>query len=165
MGWPGLAPEFNVEVALTATQVVLLFCQSVLYRELDEVFVANRIRNLGISNAESASSQYSGDLVLRFLPDIYDRLKRTTAEDPILPVLVNFAKRWPLSSVGIPDTGVNQLPECYTIPSMFRAYVDRIIQREDVARCADQQVAKAVKAAIGDHRELAPCLADYLSDR
>ena len=161
--WNGNAPEFDVNVAMKAAHVLLLFCRAVVYRELDEGFVSDQLASIALPETSTATVFYSADLTLRFLPDIYDRLCRTTSEDPLLPVLLLCAKLWPLSTVGIPDTAPGELPDCMFHESLFGTYVDRVIQRRDAGRCTDARVGDAVKAAIGDHRFLAPQLADELA--
>ena len=152
--WPGTAPAFNVNVAHQAADVLLLLCQSVVYRELDEGQVAAQLQQVGLHPDDSPSTHYSADMLLRFLPQIAERLQRTSSNDPVFALLRDIAKAWPLSAVGIAECVPEILPTAFGDPSLFRVYVDRIIAASDAARLSVPGVANAVEAALGPFENL-----------
>jgi len=161
--WPGTPPEFDARIASQAAMTLFVFCQGVVYREIDEFMIRERLSAAGLQPGDTPSAHYSADLTLRFLSDVYARLTRTSDEDPLLRVLIEFAKMWPLSAVGIPDTAPGQLGPVLKQDSMFRTYIDRIIVKADLSRLQNAEVATAVKAAVGEYDFLAPQLAEALA--
>gem|GEM_PF-2058538 len=58
-------------------------------------------------------------------------MKRATSEDRGLAVVTKFARQWPLPSVGIPGTVLDELPIYIRDHAIFGAYIDRVIQHGD----------------------------------
>ncbi len=152
--WPGHAPPFDVEIAGKALEVLFVLSQATVYRELDEVAVAARLQAIALAPVESASAYYSVDLTLRFLPQIYERLTRSTDDDPVLELVSKVAREWPLSSIGIPGCSPEALPAALDDPGLFRVYVDRVIAASDQERMKSERVATAVNAVFGPFDEL-----------
>jgi hypothetical protein len=72
--------------------------------------------------------------------------------------LRRFACAWPLSSVGIADLGPLDDDAVAVIAGdegLRRLYVDRILRHDDAKRVEDPRIARAVAAAVGEHREFA----------
>jgi hypothetical protein len=72
--------------------------------------------------------------------------------------LRRFACAWPLSSVGIADLGPLDDDAVAVIAGdegLRRLYVDRILRHDDAVRVQDPRIARAVAAAVGEHREFA----------
>lgn len=152
--WPGTAPGFDVDAAAKAAAVLLTLCQATAYRELDEYVVSEHLERIGLTTSDSVSTHYSVDLVLRFLPQVFQRLSRTSADDPILPLVLQLAKAWPLSSVGMPDCAPEALPEVFRDSGLLRVYADRVIRVADQQRMSVPEVAAAVQAALCPYENL-----------
>ena len=153
--WPGIAPEFDVDVAEKSAMALLVFCQATVYRELDEREIQQRLNSIELAGQPTPTRHYSADLVLQFLPDVYNLLMRSAKEDPARQLLVDFAKQWPLSAVGIGGATPEELPKAVMSGCMFRAYVDRVIARSDVACGKLPIVSEAIREVIGDFPALA----------
>ncbi|GEM_PF-2150004 len=65
--WNGTAPEFDAVSAAASAKAMLLLCQTVVYREIDEYTVEARLAEVGASPLQSAAVHYRADLVLRFI--------------------------------------------------------------------------------------------------
>ncbi len=106
--------------------------------------------------AHSPAVDFSVDLFFRYLPDVFAWVQRLAANDPLVDALRKLAAEWPLSSVGIAGIAPASIDAFVGHAGLRRLYVDRIIARGDPARLADARVADALRAALGDHAELAP---------
>lgn len=155
--WSGPAPRFDADRAAQAAAVLCTFCRATVYRELDEHELAEELHQIGLQSddaEDSASAHYSVDLVLRFLPQVYERLSRTSKEDPILALALNIARDWPLSSVGISGSAPDSLPTAFDDPGLCRVYVDRVLEAGDRDRLNLPRIAAAVAAAVGPYDSL-----------
>lgn len=152
--WPGTAPRFDEEQSARAAAVLYTFCRATVYRELDEQSVAEQLKQIGLAPTNSVEGHYSVDLVLRFLPQVYERLRRTSSSDPVLTLALEVARQWPLSSVGIPDSGPDVLPAAFLDRGVFRVYTDRVVSVADIGRMNLPEVAAAVDATLGPYDNL-----------
>ncbi len=152
--WPGSAPRFDVERSAKAASVLCTFCRAAVYRELDEQSIVAELQQIGLEPADSVAAHYSVDLTLRFLPQVYERLSRVSQNDPILTHVLQVSRMWPLSSVGIPGSAPDTLPEAFRDRGLFRAYTDRVVSLGDQPRANLPEVAAAVAAALGPYDSL-----------
>ncbi len=153
MQCPGDAPQFSVEVADGAAQVALAISQAIVYRETEieetmRVIVGAGFALDGLID-ECPSAHYSVDLVFRFLPQLLERAERVSVDDPLADLIIRLLRRWPLSSVGVQRIQLTEVPSPLRHPSLWRMYIDRIIQRRDVSRLVCREVSDAVAAAAG----------------
>ncbi|HET6883545.1 MAG TPA: hypothetical protein VFI31_25560 [Pirellulales bacterium] len=154
------APEFSLEVVRWAAELMYRGCQCLVYRELDESAVAAAF-DLACPQPMSLSTVYSGDLVLRYLPELATMARAVAERDVLVLHLNRLGAAWPLSSVGIPQIAANQLdPKAVEIimgdACLRQLYVDRIIARRDATRLEHFAVQAAVLEAIGLYDELWP---------
>lgn len=133
LNWPYTAPEFRVEVAQSAADVLLLFCQAFVHRELDIPQVTQQLQKISLIPDTSPATHYSADLVLRFLPELYRHFKRTGTEDPLLDIVLDVAAKWPLSAAGIPDCETSELNAVFQDPGFEIALADRVAVAEGFA--------------------------------
>jgi hypothetical protein len=159
----GVPPDFDVKIGSEAALCLYRICQCLVYRELEPQEVLRETQSEG-GVAASATAHYSADLALRFLPDAWRLTRDASLNDPLVLILLRTASRWPLSSVGIPDTLTRSVDGFADNPSLLALYVDRIIERRDKSRLGDWRVREAILRAIGAHDEFAPELATTLGD-
>lgn len=157
----GEAPPLSMGPALWGAWMLYSGAQFLTFRELDGGLVTQR---LGAAPPASASPWvcWSVDLTLRYLPDLVALARGLSANDPLVTGLLELARAWPLSSVGISGVGAVQVGGFWSHASLRALYVDRILERKDTARLADPEVREAVRAALGDHGSLAPFAAAAL---
>ncbi|MEZ0275978.1 MAG: hypothetical protein ACAH88_13815, partial [Roseimicrobium sp.] len=102
----------------------------------------------------------SADVVLRHLPALYQWAKSLSAADPLVLGMPALAVRFTLSSVGM-----GALPEPLDITtlkrheSLWRWYIDRVMERQDESRLSDPDVNAAVRDALGTHPSLSSRMA------
>jgi hypothetical protein len=153
--FPGDAPPLFRPAARWAAEQLYRACQLAVFRDFSADDVKAAFAN-DCPTCDSASQHYSVDLVFRYLPDLY-RIARARAEDdPLCEGLREWARRWPLSSVGMVGVTVDDVAAVTSHPGLLQLYVDRIISKNDKARLNNATVAIAVKAALGHFTELAP---------
>ncbi len=154
------APEVDWPAAIWALQQVHQAARWIALRTYD-VTTLQAARDSLPTQTITPSVIYSVDLTMRFLPDLV-RLGQTPADDdPLPPKLLQWARAWPLSSVGIPCQGSlheRQVSVILSHESLKLLYIDRIIHREDTQRLDDARVADAVREAMGLHTSLSPAL-------
>jgi hypothetical protein len=152
---PGTAPDLAPDVTSWAATMLHRACQFQVYRDVD----ADEVRRglaLPCPAKPSPSVCYSGDLVLRHLHEIWSLARGIAQEDPLVEALVELARAWPLSSVGIPNLGKVNVSAFIHHPALRRLYADRIIARQDSSRLDNPEAADAVREAIGAFQEIAP---------
>jgi hypothetical protein len=101
---------------------------------------------------------------MRFLPDLlrFARVAHEHEHDPLVARLVDWARRWPLSSVGTQVTGNLDVNDIVADNCLLTLYVDRIIATADTLRLSDPRVADAARRALGLFPSLAPAIAAAL---
>lgn len=105
------------------------------------------------------------DLPLRHLPELHGMAKSMSSGDPLVTGIEAAARRFPLSSVGIAlEEPLPHLSMLQHNSGLWRLYIDRVIERQDVSRLADGAVRLAVVDALGEHAlKLAPKLSAHLA--
>ncbi|HSI84351.1 MAG TPA: hypothetical protein VK970_11245 [Candidatus Methylacidiphilales bacterium] len=160
---PGKAPELDPTAALWAAAILYRACQFLHIRDLGTDVIVPAMQERCPRPVDAPSTTYSVDLVLRFLPDLLRMASRLSPEDPLVALLKNLAREWPLSSIGAADVpGPMKLTSILAHPALAALYRDRVIEFEDESRLADDRVRAAVRAALGGHPELCPALAKTL---
>lgn len=151
----GDAPPLSMGPALWATWMLYQGCQFLSFREMDGGLVESR---LAVPAPAMASPWvcYSVDLTMRYLPDLVALARGLSPNDPLVAGLLELARAWPLSSVGILGVGPVEVGSFFAHPSLRALYVDRVLERKDASRLQDPQVREAVRSALGDHPSLAP---------
>lgn len=151
---PGDPPAFDLDVARWAALLFFRACQFVVYRDVPADVVQSELR-APLPARRRPDVDYSVDLTLRYLPDLFAFARAAAENDPLVAELRTLAVRWPLSSVGIAGLGDLDVSGFIDHPSLRGLYVDRILARGDSTRLADPRVKAAVTTAVGLHRELA----------
>lgn len=156
--FPGAAPEFNSEAARWSSKMLYRAAQSMVFRAIGEDELKAGLAE-PCPNGEAAGLHYSVDLAFRFLPDFAVLAHGAASDDPLLALMRDFGRSWPLSSVGMKGLGgeaVQQLrlAEVLNHPGLRQLYVDRILTKEDLERARERQTNQAIRAAIGAHPEL-----------
>lgn len=137
-------------------------CQSLVCREMPAPEI-QRFLAVPCPEAHSPSVDYSVDLVFRFLPDLVAFARRVAQGDPLVAELLQLARAWPLSSVGIAGVGEVDPSAFLGDPSLLQLYVDRILATHDTTRLHHDLVLPAVRMALGAFPELSPAVAAALS--
>jgi hypothetical protein len=108
------------------------------------------------------ATDFSVDLIFRFLPPLHDRASRLAPGDPLVTALARWAFEWPLSSPGV---RLENLPTLETFAGSFalwRLYVDRVTERRAEDRWRDSRVAARLHADLGGFPEMNAALAESL---
>jgi hypothetical protein len=151
----GLA--FSPVIGVAAARYVYRLCLALADRAMSEeqvLSVCAAMPEVPLTPDEVLSV----DLTLRHLPEIYQMARTMSDTDPLLAGLQKVARRFPLSSVGIPLEDAPELSLLHRHEGLWRFYLDRVLERQDAARLSDPAVAAGVKDALGMHRQLAPKL-------
>lgn len=153
---------FSREAALPAMRFVYHLCLTLADRAMTEAQV-RAVCTVMPMQPMTAGELLSADLALRHLPEIHRMARSLSDSDPLIQELELVARRFPLSSVGIalkepPDLALVQRSD-----SLWRLYLDRVLERQDVSRLASPAVRVAVRNALGMHSQLAPKLAAQLA--
>jgi hypothetical protein len=159
----GEPPRLDLPAARWAAASFYRACQYVAHRHLGVAKMrATLTTECPGAKQPSAAVHYAVDLTFRYLPDL-TRLARTTSEgDPLLVCLHDWARQWPLSSVGVMDIVPDDAAPILNDACLLSLYVDRVIERRDLPRLSDPRVADAARQALGLFPELAPEVAAAL---
>lgn len=152
---PGEPPALSLPAAEWAALRLYRGCQAIVCREMppDEM---HRFLAVPCPEPRSPSVDYSVDLVFRFLPDLVTLARRVAQADPLVAELLELAKAWPLSSVGIDGVEEGDPAPFLDDPSLRQLYVDRILAASDLKRLRHDAVRSAVQRSLGAFPDLAP---------
>lgn len=154
---PFEAPGFNEEAALWAAIYLYRAVQCCLVRDLDEDKVKEILQTFEAN--KTASHIYSADLILRYLPDLWNLAKGLAPDDILVVLLRETAKAWPFSSIGIDGVEDVELNPILENPCLRMTYADRLIEVNDKDRMKDERLILIIKEILGEHSNtLAPKL-------
>jgi hypothetical protein len=161
---PALAPA----VVHWAAKMLHDCCRFYAFRNVDAETIAAALTVAcpDDSSCDEAQRAYSADLAFRYLPDLLKLCRGLAPEDPLVAGIIQLAKAWPLSSVGIAEVdNAADLPDSPILdhPALRELYIDRIITREAVGRLRRPAAARLAKAVLGLYPNLAPKTATVLS--
>jgi hypothetical protein len=157
----GESPGFDLPCARWAAQMFYGACHFLVCRDVNAETIQAFFKE-SCPQPHCPQTDYSVDLVFRYLPDLVGLTRTLATGDPLLQELLKLAKDWPLSSVGI--NGIDDIGLCGLLehPAVRQLYVDRVIARGDTSRLGDPQVEFAVKEALGDYADLSLPIAKHL---
>ena len=158
---PGNAPDFVPEAAVWAAKMLHRGCQFLVCRDIDGEIVMKAMQEV-CSVVPSPAAAYSVDLTFRFLPDLIGMTRNVASGDPLLQSLLQLARDWPLSSVGVEGVEVLDVSHFINNACLRQLYVDRILERKDFTRLGNPEVNQAIQQALGAHEELNPAMASRL---
>jgi hypothetical protein len=154
-------PEFSPAASIWAVIIVYRACQLVVCRDID-ADTAVKLLSEPCPERHSASTDYSVDLVFRYLPEIAALASHIAPADTLVKELVRLGNAWPLSSVGMPGVDQFQIDAFFADPALRQLYIDRIMEKGDRSRLAEERVKLAVAADLGSYPELAANLRTHL---
>jgi hypothetical protein len=157
----GGSPSFDLVCARWAAQIFYGACHFLVCRDVNPETVEAFFKQ-PCPGAHSPQTDYSADLVFRYLPDLVGMTRAVASGDPLLQQLLTLGKEWPLSSVGV--SGIEAVDPTAFIehPSLCQLYIDRIIARADVSRLGNPQIDLGVREALGDYPELSESISKHL---
>lgn len=160
---PADAPLLSLPAARWGAATLYKACQLLVHRELASIGFGPP-PPLEPGPRAAAAAAWSCDLALRHLPDVLIMARRAAPADPLVAALLDLARRFPLSSIGIAGLdGRLELDGILADPCLGRLYVERVIARSDRSRFADPRVVEAIRTALGAHAGLAPEIAAALA--
>lgn len=149
--YPYTAPGFDAEAALWASEVTYLAAQLILNRQhagkdLPALFPAEPA-------TLTPSAILSADLMLRFLPQMVQKLRQLDIEDELIPILENLLIRWHYSGIEGEIKYEELKVEVYMAHSSLRQlYIDRVIAFKNLPRAMHPTIHPWVKASLGIHQ-------------
>src|SRR4051812_39052262 len=122
----GPAIPFDAEVACEAGELVRQACWAMVSRGER---VADLAARLAMSRPPGRPSDHlSADLLLRYLPRVYRRARAASPHDPLVGLLADVLRRWPLSGVlvGFEEPPLTP-PELGGHPGLLLLYAERLV--------------------------------------
>ena len=154
--WPGDLPDFEVDAACWGCRVVVLAARLLSDRLREPAGLAQLMEEGPAGSGPGV--HYSVDLVLAVLPDLWRLASRRMADDPLLQLLEELARQWPLSGVGVPLANPvgDDLAPLRESDGLWTVFLDRVIasRKSEWARLED--VRTAVSNALGPDLREAP---------
>jgi hypothetical protein len=145
---PMVAPGFSADAALWAAQYLYTAIQLTVLRDAQEEIVEQQLKEFpGTITFEAV---YSADLVLRYLPSLFNLAKGLAPSDILVKKMRKTAEDWPFSTVGIETENSNE-EMILSHPSLKQAYADRIIAEKDKNRTKSEKIKEALLESMGNH--------------
>lgn len=146
---PGQTPPYDPAAALWAAIYLYRAIQFIQIRRLGEAEI--KLHLLPFSGTQTPSAIYSADLILRYMPGLFQLAKGLSPEDPLVKELVIIAAQWPFSLAGNKNFVPDDLTLILQHPSLKTAYIDRIIHARDIRKCTHPACLPLVQEALGTH--------------
>ena len=161
MTLPAAAPSWDLAAAQWSALMLYRSCQCVVCRDIDAEEAVGLLNQPRAPSSASLDSHYSVDLLFRFLPDVVSRAGFLGEEDPILNVLYQWCRVWPLSSVGVSNVGEVDITAISASPCLMSMYVNRIIEKNDRARASQRLVQAKLRESAGEYVDL---ISEWVTD-
>jgi hypothetical protein len=146
------APDFHEDAALWAAQYLCRALQFVMVRNHEAELIQLELKPY--TGKMDADVVYSADLVFRHLPEVFRLAKGISPNDVLVKNLLETAKQFSFSAVGMEILDGNPIPENR---SLAIEYADRVIAARDRKLAAEPQCNLQVQAALGGYaRKLWP---------
>ncbi|MEE1897577.1 hypothetical protein V1389_04475 [Flavobacterium rakeshii] len=151
--YPYLVPDFDDEAALWGAKTLYYAAQLYLYRK-DNTSQLTTILP-AYPKEPDAPALLSADLCLRFLPQVVAMLKATDPEDLLIPVLNKHLEKFHYSVIGF-EANPNSFNFSIlnTNQCLKQLYLDRIIERKDIAFAENEEVKQWLNECLGDHKKI-----------
>jgi len=146
---PHPAPEFSENAAIWAAEYLYKTTQITVLRDVGEDVINEHLKPF--DGEQNASVIYSADLMLRYLPQLFELAKGLAPADILVQVLKKTASQWPYSSVGIELNETTDDNLIFEHPSLKYTYIDRIIHAKDSQRSKTEMVARHIREVGGEH--------------
>lgn len=159
---PGDPPRFEPDAALWAAKSLYTASSLLIHRDSDAQQICQLLSDPPPDRSQ-VESHYAVDLTMRYIPDLVRLARSAASNDPLVIHLMDWARTWPLSSVGIKEVGDVDIIPLGTSPTVMRLYVDRIVAFNDTDRLHDPKVRELVAVNLGDYPKLSSKLTDILS--
>jgi hypothetical protein len=156
-------PPLLIDAAVWAVLRLHRACQFLVYREIDAATIAQEFR-AACPFTPSPPVCYSVDLAFRMFPDLFTLARGLSHDDPLVKGLSDVGRRWPLSSVGMPELDAVDVSVFIDDRSLARLYADRIIERQDRSRLSDVRVVRLVRDALIGQPQLAPRMFEAVNE-
>jgi len=161
----GDVPAIDWPAAEWATVQFYGACQLLVGRDVPAL-VVHRVLEHPCPAARGPATDFSVDLIFRFLPELYVRARQLAPADALVTALEAWSDTWTLSSVGIPlkpAAGNPAIDSFAGSAPLWRLYLDRVAARHAADRWRDSRVAAQLRADLGAFPELAPAIASALA--
>jgi MoxR-vWA-beta-propeller ternary system domain bpX4 len=154
--FPAKQPGFHADGALWGAQFVYAAVHLTVLRHIDAEIVEQLLTDF--TGDTTPETLYSVDLTFRYLPELLFLAKGLAPSDNLVDVLKTRLQRWSLSAVGIDFGDAEKPTNTFTNtqiiaqhPALRQAYVDRIIEKQDLKRALHDPEREWVKTALGDY--------------
>ena len=164
LGLPFEPPSLNLNAAHWAAIVLYSSCQCMTYRDMNADQVQKLLAVDCTEPKHDPSVHYSVDLIFQVLPDLISMASGISPSDPLVTRLLELARDWPLSSVGVKNVEKVDPGPLMGHPCLRRLYIDRIMLRKDRSRLTTPEVCDAIREALGMHPSLCPTVASWLEE-
>jgi hypothetical protein len=158
----GEAPALDIEAASWAARQLFKACQCLVDRDVDAALVSAEL-TVACRVPRRPSTDYSVDLIYRFLPDLVTLSRRLAPNDALTDILAAWAHEWPLSSPGVGLSGSVSLEGFIHHPALRRLYVDRVTALIAKDRINHADVRRWLHADLAAYPSLAPLLFEALN--
>lgn len=157
----GEAPVLDENAAGWAARQLFKACQCLVDRDIDADGVREALA-LGWPSAHGPETDYSVDLVFRFLPDLLALSRRHAPHDVLTETMEAWAREWPLSSPGVLLAGGVSPDGFIHHTALRRLYVDRVTALIAMDRIEHAEVRRWLQADLSAYPSLAPVIFEAL---
>ena len=149
---PYTAPGFSEGAAVWGAEYLYKAVQLIVLRDVEEEMINDELKPF--TGQLSPGVIYSADLMMRYLPQLFELAKGLAPGDLLVQILRNTARQWPFSSAGIEVDGAVDDKLILEYASLRYTYIDRIIKAKDKQRMKDPVVADYIKEVAGEQFSL-----------
>jgi|KBSSwiS6_1023812.scaffolds.fasta_scaffold25456_1 hypothetical protein len=142
-------PVYSEKAAIWAAEYLYKTVQFTILRDAGEDIMNGHLKSY--EGEMNPSAVYSADLMLRYLPKLFELAKGLAPADILVRRLRDTAFTWPLSSVGIELGQPVNDETILSNASLTYLYIDRIIKEKDKNRLKNEGIVGGIREITGIH--------------
>jgi len=147
---PLTPPDFSIEAALWGAEYFYNGLQMMMQRSVEDDMLSIYLKPF--EGPYDASTIYSADLILRYLPDLLQTAKGLAPADSLLSYITQTGSQWPFSTASEElDHDEGRVDMILNHASLRIAYADRIIRSKNKKLAEREKIKEIITEALGDH--------------
>ena len=162
LGMPYQAPRLIEEAAIWGAAFMYRAIQFVMLRETPSSEIDKHLQPY--LQPIDAHIAYSVDLILRYLPEVFNLAKGLAPEDPLVNRLYQTGLLFPYSVVGVELKEEPDYQVIFGNVSLKYALIDRIIEKKSVSHIKHPEILNLVQEVLGQYSSrIWPELSNYIN--
>lgn len=141
--------QYHKEAGLWAVTYVYRLCQALLIREMNIEEVIACLPNYTFN--QSKTEVLSVDLVLQYIPQIFNISKELAPSDVLITEIKTLANKWSFSLFEIAENPITDYIE--NDSELLKIFAGNLIRKKHIKGITSEKIKKEVSIQLGDYKE------------